>query len=89
MKPSFWMIVLLVFAALLLFGGFKKLPDAARSVGRSLRIFKAETQGLIGDDEAKEVEGAAKPAVESGQEKTVAETAADAETGESKPSGSA
>ena len=34
-----WIIILLL--ALLLFGGFKKLPDAARGIGRLLRIFKA------------------------------------------------
>jgi sec-independent protein translocase protein TatA len=34
----------------LLFGA-KKLPDAARGLGRSLRIFKAETKGLRDDDE--------------------------------------
>ncbi|GAB1691392.1 Sec-independent protein translocase subunit TatA [Krasilnikovia sp. M28-CT-15] len=42
---------LLIFAAviLLLFGA-KRLPDAARSLGRSLRIIKAETKGLIDED---------------------------------------
>ena len=35
---------------LLLFGA-KRLPDLSRSVGRSLRIFKAETEGLRGDAE--------------------------------------
>ncbi|GAB1641097.1 Sec-independent protein translocase subunit TatA [Krasilnikovia sp. MM14-A1259] len=41
---------LLIFAAviLLLFGA-KRLPDAARSLGRSLRIIKAETKGLMDD----------------------------------------
>jgi sec-independent protein translocase protein TatA len=43
-----WIIILLL--ALLLFGGFKKLPDAARGIGRSLRIFKSETKGLVDDD---------------------------------------
>ena len=33
---------------LLLFGA-KRLPDLSRSVGRSLRIFKAETEGLRGN----------------------------------------
>ncbi|MEV7011412.1 Sec-independent protein translocase subunit TatA [Streptosporangium sp. NPDC051022] len=39
LSPMHWLIV--VAAAALLFGA-KKLPDTARSVGRSLRIFKAE-----------------------------------------------
>jgi sec-independent protein translocase protein TatA len=33
----------------LLFGA-KRLPDAARSLGRSMRILKAETKGLAEDD---------------------------------------
>ncbi|MFA7266206.1 MAG: Sec-independent protein translocase subunit TatA [Candidatus Nanopelagicales bacterium] len=45
-----WEWILILLLALLLFGGFKKLPDAARGVGRSLRIFKAETKGLVDDD---------------------------------------
>ncbi len=43
-------IIVLAGLALLLFGGFKKMPDAARGLGRSLRIFKAETKGLVTDD---------------------------------------
>lgn len=54
-----WEIILLVLLALLLFGGFKKLPDAARGIGRSLRIFKAETKGLVDDDEPAPVAEAA------------------------------
>jgi sec-independent protein translocase protein TatA len=30
--------------------GAKRLPDASRSLGRSMRIFKAETKGLRDDD---------------------------------------
>ena len=45
-----WHIVVLVIVFIALFG-YKKLPDAARSVGRSLRILKAETKGLRGDDD--------------------------------------
>ncbi|MEI8056795.1 MAG: twin-arginine translocase TatA/TatE family subunit [Actinomycetes bacterium] len=44
-KPAFLILILLV---LLLFGA-KRLPDLARGVGRSLRIFKAETDGLKSD----------------------------------------
>ncbi|HEX4704034.1 MAG TPA: Sec-independent protein translocase subunit TatA [Pseudonocardiaceae bacterium] len=39
LSPWHWIIVLLIFA--LLFGS-KRLPDAARGLGRSLRIFRAE-----------------------------------------------
>jgi sec-independent protein translocase protein TatA len=46
-------LLILVLVVLLLFGA-KRLPDAARSVGRSLRIFKAETKGLMDSDSAPE-----------------------------------
>lgn len=44
--PEILIIALVIFALF----GYKKLPDATRAVGRSLRIFKAETKGL-GDSE--------------------------------------
>jgi sec-independent protein translocase protein TatA len=47
LKP--WHIIVLVVVLILLFGA-KRLPDAARSLGRSLRIIKAETRGLADDD---------------------------------------
>jgi sec-independent protein translocase protein TatA len=47
LKP--WHILILVAVLVLLFGD-KRLPDAARSLGRSLRIIKAETKGLIDED---------------------------------------
>jgi sec-independent protein translocase protein TatA len=31
--------------------GAKKLPELARGSGRALRIFKAETKGLMDDDD--------------------------------------
>jgi sec-independent protein translocase protein TatA len=47
LKP--WHIAVLVVLLILLFGA-KRLPDAARGLGRSLRILKAETKGLVDDD---------------------------------------
>jgi sec-independent protein translocase protein TatA len=44
------LLVILLVAAIVIFGS-KRLPDAARGVGRSLRIFKAETKGLLSDDD--------------------------------------
>ena len=41
-----WLIVVVVLVVLF---GSAKLPQAARSLGRSLRIFKSETKGLISD----------------------------------------
>ena len=44
--------LLIVLAVLLLLFGASKLPDLARGGGRALRIFKAETKGLMdGDDD--------------------------------------
>ncbi len=51
LKP--WHIIVLVVVLILLFGA-KRLPDAARSLGRSLRIIKAETKGLVDDDDVAE-----------------------------------
>lgn len=45
-RPGFLLVAL---AAILLFGA-KRLPDSARSLGRSMRILKAETKGLREDD---------------------------------------
>lgn len=42
-----WLIILGVF--ILLFGA-KKLPDAARGLGRSLRILKSEVSAMHDDD---------------------------------------
>ena len=46
---SEWIIVAVI-GVVLLFGA-KKLPDMARGLGQSMRIFKAETRGLKEDDE--------------------------------------
>jgi len=43
--------LLLILAVLVLLFGATKLPDLARGSGRALRIFKAETKGLMDDDE--------------------------------------
>src|SRR4051812_22089294 len=43
--------ILLILLVLLLLFGATKLPDLARGSGRALRIFKAETKGLMDDDD--------------------------------------
>lgn len=48
--PGGWDLVLLLGVLVVLFGA-SKLPTAARSLGQSLRIFKAETKGLRSDDD--------------------------------------
>ena len=44
-----WHFLILVLVVLLLFGG-KRLPDAARGLGRSLRIFKSEVKQMQDDN---------------------------------------
>jgi sec-independent protein translocase protein TatA len=44
--PELILIALVIFALF----GYKKLPDAARAVGRSMRIFKAETKSMSEED---------------------------------------
>ncbi len=51
-------LLIIAFVVILLFGS-KKLPEAARSIGRSLRIFKAETKGLSQDDQSQATPAAA------------------------------
>ena len=53
-----WELLIIIAIVLLLFGA-KRLPDAARGLGRSLRIFKAETKGLTEGESATDA-----PAVE-------------------------
>ena len=43
--------ILLILAVIILLFGAKKLPELARGSGRALRIFKAETKGLLDDDD--------------------------------------
>ena len=46
LQPWHWLVLIAVFV--LLFGA-KKLPDAARSLGKSMRIFKSEVKELQAD----------------------------------------
>ena len=46
------LLVLAIVVAVLFFG-WKQLPDMARSLGRSLRIFKTEIKGMTEDDKTR------------------------------------
>jgi sec-independent protein translocase protein TatA len=45
-----WKILIVAVVIIVLFGS-RKLPDAARSLGKSMRILKTEVQGLHEDNE--------------------------------------
>jgi sec-independent protein translocase protein TatA len=47
--PQGWELILIVLVVVLLFGA-RKLPEAARGLGRSLRIFKSEVRDAAKDD---------------------------------------
>jgi TatA/E family protein of Tat protein translocase len=49
-------IVILLVVVLVLFGA-KRLPDSARSLGRSMRIFKSEMKEMKADDSVTEEDG--------------------------------
>ena len=64
LKP--WHFAIMIGVLVLLFGA-KKLPDAARSLGRSMRILKAETKGLTEDGKDTNLDGKAEAKVTSQQ----------------------
>ena len=47
LSPMHWLIVI---GVLVILFGAKKLPDIARSVGQSARVFKGEMRGLHKDE---------------------------------------
>lgn len=59
LKP--WHLLILAGVFVVLFGS-KKLPDAARSLGKSLRIFKSEVKALREDDDEPKAIEAPNPA---------------------------
>lgn len=76
--------LLIIAAVILLLFGATKLPTFARSLGRSMRIFKSEIKGIQHDDEpAEESEAKPKPKAEAPQQLAAsapAETPADEQT---------
>src|SRR5262250_1385993 len=55
-----WKILIIAVVILVLFGS-RKLPDAARSLGRSMRILKAEIKDLHEDEAAAPAEQPVRP----------------------------
>jgi sec-independent protein translocase protein TatA len=51
LQPWHWLIII---AAFVLLFGAKKLPDAARSLGKSMRIFKSEIKEMQSDSKPEE-----------------------------------
>ncbi|TQM84808.1 sec-independent protein translocase protein TatA [Saccharothrix saharensis] len=49
-------LIIIAVVIILLFGA-KKLPDMARSIGRSAKILKAETKGLRSEDDPQQQPG--------------------------------
>jgi sec-independent protein translocase protein TatA len=68
-----WKILIVAIVILVLFGS-RKLPDAARALGRSMRILKTEVQGMHDDEPA--ASGAAQPAPPAAQAQLEAATPA-------------
>jgi sec-independent protein translocase protein TatA len=46
-----WHLIVVAIVVILVFGS-KKLPEAARGLGKSMRILKAEAKAMKGDDAA-------------------------------------
>ncbi|OFJ55446.1 Sec-independent protein translocase subunit TatA [Mycolicibacterium grossiae] len=59
LQPWHWVIVIAVFV--LLFGA-KKLPDAARSLGKSMRIFKSEIKEMQAEGKSDSADATPAPA---------------------------
>jgi len=56
-----WEILIIAGVIILLFGA-RKMPEMARSLGKSARILKAETKGMRSDEAQEEAAPAALPA---------------------------
>lgn len=65
-----WQLVIVLAIVLLLFGA-KRLPEAARGLGRSLKIFKSETQGLVSGDDPDKGDADSSPQAQSAPPKAV------------------
>lgn len=66
-----WHIVVLIIAFVVLFG-WKNLPNAARSLGESMRVFKTEVDQMKDENAArKDRDGAAPPPLPEGEDRHI------------------
>jgi len=56
-----WPHLLIIAVLIIVLFGAKRLPDAARGLGKSMRIFRAETRGMQDDDAAAQGHAPAQP----------------------------
>lgn len=61
-----WTEILIILVIVLLLFGANKLPDLARSMGRSARIFKSEVKELQNENNADAEQPAIEPSANSG-----------------------
>ncbi|WP_018024050.1 Sec-independent protein translocase subunit TatA [Corynebacterium ulceribovis] len=54
--PIGWPELLIILLVVVLLFGARKLPEAARSIGRSARIFKSEMNEMQNENAKKEIE---------------------------------
>ena len=59
LSPWHWAIIAILVVVLF---GAKKLPDAARSLGKSMRIFKSEMREMQSENKADAIDSPANPA---------------------------
>lgn len=64
--------ILLIIAVIVLLFGAKKLPEMARSLGKSARILKSEAKAMKKDGEAEDAAAAAAPAADQAPAQPVA-----------------
>ncbi|MGG2463995.1 Sec-independent protein translocase subunit TatA [Streptomyces sp. RGM 3693] len=79
-----WHLLILVAVVVLIFGS-KKLPDAARALGKSMRILKSETKAMKDDGAANEPRPEPEPAPE---QRTISGAPGDTATARTAPTDS-
>lgn len=75
MRIQIWHVVVLIIAFVLLFG-WKNLPNIARSMGESMRVFKSEVDQMKDDNEARKdrkTDGSTPGTLEAGPQDTAQE----------------